>query len=243
MIVAKTGNKRTIGPRQHGRRMSLRAFEFAQVEEGYLYELARGYIVVSDVPNFSQMRQAALIRKRLDRYDGDNPGIVYEILVSTESKLVIPAWESERHADITVYLTPSKGRKDRPEPALCTRMPVASGGARDRDRLQRFVTNFFLDCFEKEDLTAVLKRVSEACSSAAISIDRDFRLPVGGWPRLAARFVLAAMYLFFRLAARLPARWLVDPAPYLESHGFVLAEGKSWLRGGLTSRVWVRGIG
>jgi len=27
--------------------MSLRAFEFAEVEEGYLVELARGYIVVS----------------------------------------------------------------------------------------------------------------------------------------------------------------------------------------------------
>ena len=57
--------------------MSLKAFEFAPVEEGYQYELARGYIVVAEVPNFPHMRQAAYIRKRLDRYDGDSPGIVY----------------------------------------------------------------------------------------------------------------------------------------------------------------------
>ena len=102
------------------------------------------------------------------------------------------------------------------------------------------VTNFFLDCFEEEDLAAVVRRAVNACSSAAVWIDGDFRLPSGAWPRRAARIVLAAMYLFFRLATRLPARRLIDPAPYLEARGFALAEEKCWLRGGLTSRVWVR---
>ena len=48
MILTKS--KAKIGPQDHGRTMSLKAFEFVQVKEGYLYELARGYIVVSEVP-------------------------------------------------------------------------------------------------------------------------------------------------------------------------------------------------
>ena len=40
-----------IGPADHGRRMSLKEFEHAKVQEGYLYELSRGIITLSDVPN------------------------------------------------------------------------------------------------------------------------------------------------------------------------------------------------
>ena len=47
MILAKP--KLKIGPYDHGRKMTLKAFEFAPVEDGYLYELQRGYVVVSEV--------------------------------------------------------------------------------------------------------------------------------------------------------------------------------------------------
>ena len=136
MILAKT----KIGPRHHGRKMSLKAFEFAQVEDGYIYELARGYIVVSEVPNFAHARRSAFIRKHLDRYDLENPGAVYEILVSMECKLLIPEWDSERHPDIAVYLTAPKGRRDRtlwrtwiPDLAI----EVVSESSRDRDYTEK----------------------------------------------------------------------------------------------------------
>lgn len=132
--------KKTIGPRHHGRKMSLKAFEFAPVEEGYAAELARGYLVVSEVPNFAHMRRTAFIRKRLDHYDGQNPGAVYEILTSMECKLLIPDWESERHPDIAVYLTAPKGKKDRtmwrtwiPELVI----EVVSESSSDRDYTQK----------------------------------------------------------------------------------------------------------
>src|SRR5437899_495484 len=57
MIVAK---RTRIGPRHHGRKMSLRAFEFAKTEDGWAYELAREYVVVTEVPNFPHARQALL---------------------------------------------------------------------------------------------------------------------------------------------------------------------------------------
>jgi len=132
--------KATIGPRHHGRKMSLKAFEYAQVDDGYLYELARGYIVVSEVPNFAHARQAAFIRTRLGHYHVENPDSIYEILVGMECKLLIPQWESERHPDIAVYLTAPQGRTDRtlwrrwvPELTI----EVVSESSRDRDYTEK----------------------------------------------------------------------------------------------------------
>lgn len=81
--------KAKIGPRHHGRKMSLRAFEFAQAQEGCHCELARGYIVVSDVPNFPHMRQASYIRSQLDYFRVVNPALIYEVLTGLECKLLI----------------------------------------------------------------------------------------------------------------------------------------------------------
>ncbi len=116
--------------------MSLKAFEFAPVENGHLYELARGYIVVSEVANFPHARRTAYIRKHLDHYHVENPASLYEILVGSECKLLIPDWESERHPDIAVYLTAPKGRRDRTMwrlwiPDLV--IEVVSESSRDRD--------------------------------------------------------------------------------------------------------------
>ncbi|HWY86651.1 MAG TPA: Uma2 family endonuclease [Gemmataceae bacterium] len=138
MILTKTKPK--IGPQLHGRKMSLKAFEFAQVEDGYLYELARGYIVVSEVPNFPHARRTALIRKHLDHYHVEHPDALYEILVGTECKLLIPEWESERHPDIAVYLAAPKGRQDRTMwrawvPDLT--IEVVSETSRDRDYTEK----------------------------------------------------------------------------------------------------------
>ena len=40
-----------IGPADNGRRMTLEEFTEAEVEEGYRYELARGVLEVTEVPN------------------------------------------------------------------------------------------------------------------------------------------------------------------------------------------------
>src|SRR5437667_14073 len=89
MILAKRKTK--IGRQDHGRKMSLKAFEFAPVEDGYVYELARGYIVVSEVANLPHARQVALIRSHLGRYHLVHPEALYEILDGMETKL-LPAF-------------------------------------------------------------------------------------------------------------------------------------------------------
>ncbi len=138
MILTRA--KMKIGRRDHGRKMSLKAFEFVETEEGWHYELARGYVVVSDVPSFPHMRRASLIRKRVDQYDGASPGLIYEVLTGTECKLLIPALESERHPDISIYLTPPRNRKGRTMwrtwfPDLV--VEVVSESSRDRDYTEK----------------------------------------------------------------------------------------------------------
>jgi Uma2 family endonuclease len=96
----------TIGPADHGRPMSLADFEHAKVREGYLYELSRGFITVSDIPNRRHLLVLNAVRDWLYAYDVAQPQAKLWILGSSECKLLIPAFESERHPDLSVYLTP-----------------------------------------------------------------------------------------------------------------------------------------
>ena len=94
-----------IGPQDHGRRMTLDEFEFAEVQEGHLYELSRGVVTVSDVPN----RKHALVvnesRRQIFDYWSRNREAMQAVLGGNECKLLIPPLESERHPDLSIYLT------------------------------------------------------------------------------------------------------------------------------------------
>jgi Uma2 family endonuclease len=140
MIAAKPKPMLKLGPQDHGRRMSLKAFEFAQVENGHHYELARGYVVVSEVPNFPHASMESLIRDYLGQYSLANSGVIYRTLTGSSHKLLVPDWESERHPDISVYLTKPTGKQDRtmwrswvPELVI----EVVSESSRDRDYTEK----------------------------------------------------------------------------------------------------------
>lgn len=129
-----------IGPDDHGRKMSLRDFEFAESRPGYHYELSRGYITVSEVANFVHAFVVATIREFLDVYKSANPKAMYVALTEMGAKLLIPDWDSERHPDIAVYLTRPKGRRDckmwrRWFPEFV--IEVVSERSRDRDYIEK----------------------------------------------------------------------------------------------------------
>jgi Uma2 family endonuclease len=94
-----------IGPADHGRPMSLAEFECADVQAGYHYELSRGIITVSDVPSRLHLLLIMAIRDLLHVYKALNPGRIRIIAAGTACKLLVPAFESERHPDISIYLT------------------------------------------------------------------------------------------------------------------------------------------
>ncbi len=95
-----------IGPQDHGSRMSLAEFDRIQVVEGYHYELSRGVIQVSDIPIYPHAAQFLAVRNQLVIYDYLNPGLIHAVFGAGETKTMVEETESERHPDISVYLTP-----------------------------------------------------------------------------------------------------------------------------------------
>jgi len=110
----------------------------------------------------------------------------------------------------------------------------------DSDGYDVIVTHFFLDCFPADNLSAVVTKLSRAATADALWLLTDFSIPAHPKGRLAARIWLAAMYLFFRVVARIEARELIDPAPFLSREQFRLINQHLSRRGMLKSQLWRR---
>lgn len=147
-------------------------------------------------------------------------------------------------ADVSPGMLAAARRRVRAVPGAVERVRFVAADART-DPLpgagyDLVVTNFFLDCFRPAELAVVVARAAEACAPGALWVDGDFRLPAAGWERPVARLALAGMYAFFRLTTRIPAGRLTDPAPLLAAAGFRPEAEAKWLKGFLSSRLWVK---
>jgi Uma2 family endonuclease len=101
-----------VGPADHGRRMTLEQFDRAAGQEGHLYELNKGVIEVVNVPHPRHLAQVQALRNQFVLYQEGHPGIINSVASSNEAKLLIAADESERHPDLSVYLSPAPDVKD-----------------------------------------------------------------------------------------------------------------------------------
>ena len=99
-------SKTIVGPGDNGRRMTLDEFDTAEAVEGRVYELSRGEVVVTDVPNPRHGRVVGNVRQQLAEYRARNPGVIYDLMAGSECKLLIEPTQSERHPDLAVYKTP-----------------------------------------------------------------------------------------------------------------------------------------
>jgi Uma2 family endonuclease len=157
-----------IGPQDHGRRMSLKEFEPIQVQEGYLYELGRGVIVVSDVPGFKHLRQVSAIRDRLVIYKVAHPHDVYDVVAGSDCKILIAEWESERHPDLSIFKKPPpspEGKKLWWKWIADIAIEVVSRSSRKRDYVEkreeyltRGVKEYWIVDGDKKQVT-ILRRV------------------------------------------------------------------------------------
>jgi len=102
-----------IGPADRGRRMSLEEFDDAEGQEGYLYELSRGIVTVTDVPRKRHLLLVRGIRRQLFAYETLHPDLIQIIASGNECKLLVDDLDSERHPDLSVYLTPPPEHEDR----------------------------------------------------------------------------------------------------------------------------------
>jgi SAM-dependent methyltransferase len=108
------------------------------------------------------------------------------------------------------------------------------------EKFDAVATHFFLDCFPPEQLQAVVATLAAGATPNARWIISDFAVPARGWRRLRARAIHALMYLFFRLATRLPARRLTRPDSLLEQAGFQLLGRRTTEWGLLQADLWQR---
>jgi ubiquinone/menaquinone biosynthesis C-methylase UbiE len=109
-----------------------------------------------------------------------------------------------------------------------------------KETFDLIITHFFLDCFRAEQLQAIIAKLATAARPKAAWLLADFQAPESSLQRIRARMILKAMYLFFRIATRLPARALTPPAPFLAENQFVLCERRVSEWGLLHSDLWKR---
>jgi Uma2 family endonuclease len=105
--MLKTLTKRAeIGPEDAGRAMSLDEFDCATGREGFRYELNKGVIEVTDVPDPSHFALIQEIRDSLAAHRLAHPGSIHSVTGSNDSKILLATDQSERHPDVSVYLAP-----------------------------------------------------------------------------------------------------------------------------------------
>lgn len=110
------------------------------------------------------------------------------------------------------------------------------------DSYDLLVTHFFLDCFPREQVEAIVAKLAQAARPEAVWLIADFSIPDRRFARIRAKFWLRMMYAFFRAAAAVAAKELVDPTPYLHNNGFVRRSRKLSRRGMLKSDLYVAAI-
>jgi len=109
-----------------------------------------------------------------------------------------------------------------------------------RTKFDLVVTNFFLDCFRREELAKLVAKIAEDATADALWLLADFREPESGWRRWRGCAALAMMYVFFRVTTELSASRLTPPDGFLETGGFQLASRRLANFGLIHSDLWAR---
>lgn len=122
-----------IGPDDHGKDMPLERFARAEGAPGHVYELGRGVIEVVNVPGVPHARVVAFLRTALGAYQLENPGVVQLVSGGMDSVLRMFELDSERHPDVTVYLSAPPGQAGWDEWTPDIVVEVVSKESRDRD--------------------------------------------------------------------------------------------------------------
>jgi Uma2 family endonuclease len=117
----------------HGRSLSLDEYLDAEVEEGYRYELARGVLEVTNVPNEPHAVIVSNLYDAIALYKQAHPGVIHHYGGGSEFHFVVPTMISGRNPDVAVALkmTPKDSRGRRPASFAAE---VVSEGTEARER-------------------------------------------------------------------------------------------------------------
>jgi Uma2 family endonuclease len=122
-----------IGPRDHGRRMTLDEFWDAEETPGCRYELARGVLEVTEVPNDDHGQIVHNLHEEFSLYLRAHPGLIRRIAHGSDIRLLIPELGSDRNPDLAlVFFDAPLNHRGRQIPALV--VEIVSPGARAHRR-------------------------------------------------------------------------------------------------------------
>lgn len=181
-----------IGPADHGRRMTLDEFIEAETEDGWLYELARGIVVVTEVPGIHHGRIVMRISNLFTIYDYLQPGIINYRAAGSDCRLRLPGMVCDRHPDQAIYLLPDpKGRHLWTKWVPQIVVEVVSRRREDRDYIEKreeylrvgVIEYWILDPRLRRFL--VLRRMGDTWMEIEVPIDGVYRTEL--LPGLEAR--------------------------------------------------------
>jgi ubiquinone/menaquinone biosynthesis C-methylase UbiE len=99
-------------------------------------------------------------------------------------------------------------------------------------------THFFLDCFDRQDLEALVTKIADAAAPGAVWLISEFRQPSHGWRAIWAWLWLRLLYFLFALTTGLKVRDLTNHRPLLETAGFKQEQVEEVWFGLLASELW-----
>jgi ubiquinone/menaquinone biosynthesis C-methylase UbiE len=120
---------------------------------------------------------------------------------------------------------------------ICAELPAWKPPA---ERYDLIATHFFLDCFPRDQLVAVIDSLQKAARPGGRWLMSDFQIPQVSFWRLRAKIIHRLMYSFFRLVTKLPASEVISPQPFLRQCGFVRVCRAEFDRGLLFAELWKR---
>lgn len=129
-----------IGPADHGRALSLDEFAHAEGLAGHGYELAKGRVLVVDVPGVPHALIVRSVLRALYAHDLANPGRIHLLAAGSDCALRLPGLQSERHPDAAVYLTPPPQGEDpwtQWIPEIVVEVVSEGKEARERDYVEK----------------------------------------------------------------------------------------------------------
>lgn len=177
---------RTLQPSDAGRRMSFEDFILCDFEDGCLYELARGIVVVAEVPGLLHGMIVYRIGRLFARFEEANPTIIYYRAAGSDCRLRLPAMQCDRHPDQAVYLTPppDDGSKlwTRWAPDLVVEVVSAGGQERDfTEKREEYLKAGVREYWILDPATRVLyalRRAGDVWDEVPVTSEEVYRCPI-----------------------------------------------------------------
>jgi Uma2 family endonuclease len=166
--------------------MAFSDFVLCDFEDGCLYELARGIIVVSEVAGVPHAQVIHRVSRMFGRYEDQHEGVIYLRCGGGECRLRLPGMASDRHPDHAVYLSPPPDAG----PRVWTRwvpdilIEVVSPGSEERDyaeKREEYLRAGVREYWILNPATRILhalQRAGDVWEEATVNADEVYRCPL-----------------------------------------------------------------